>query len=269
MKLGITRTALGAKGLREVFQRAAEIGAEGLEVSYQTDNDARALTQANHPKQLVKLSRTCGVAVPSLALGVLCKRASLIGTDSQIAEAKKMIRQALFVAAEAGAKVVQVPFFGKNAIEVEDELSQAADALLDLVESAEEASVVIGLESTLNFDQQEFLLNHLGNTGDVKIYVDTGDALARKLDVASGIRNLGGDAIAQIHFKDVHISEGQPPDFNVALGEGSVDFQAVAQALRAIGYDGWAVVETAPGDDPLAAARANLEFARKVIAAAQ
>ena len=152
-----------------------------------------------------------------------------------------------------------------NIIELEEELTNAADALLPMVELAEQAGVVIGVESTLNFDQQQFLLNYLGGSGDVKIYLDTGNSLARKRDLAMGIRDLGRDAIAQIHFKDVSITEGQRPNFDVALGEGDVDFQAVTRALRAVGYDRWVIMETTPGDDPLEAGRKNIEFARSVL----
>ena len=85
--------------------------------------------------------------------------------------------------------------------------------------------------------------------------------------MATAIRDLGREAIGQIHFRDVRISEGQPPDYNLALGEGNVDFRAVVQALRAIGYDGWIILETPPGADPLASASANLAFARDALKA--
>lgn len=268
MQLGISSTSLEADRLDELFQQAAAIGAEGLELACTDSASAVALLNEDRPKELVELCRQTGVALPSISLGVLTGRASLIGTDEQIETGKRDVRLALDAAAEAEAKILLVPFFGKNTIEVDDDLKRAADSLLDLADHAEQAGVVIAVETTLNFDQQEFLLNHVAHTGLVKIYADTGTALARKLDFATGIRDLGIDAIAQVHFKDARVTEGQPPEFNLALGEGGVDFHAAGRAIQAIGYDGWIILETPPGDDPIASGKANLAVARDALAAA-
>jgi len=268
MQLGIMSTSLDAKDLPEALTRSSQGGFDGLEYAYVDNKSAKALSKKTYPKQLSKLSRESGLAIPSICLGMLASGASLIGTDEQITAGKATVKRALEVASEAHVETVLVPFFGKNAIEVEDELLRAADSLLDLSESAEQAGVVIGVESTLNFDQQEFLLDHLGNSEYVRMYVDTGNALARKLDFATGIRDLGTQGIAQIHFKDVKITEGNPPDYDVHLGEGDVDFHAAARAIHAIGYDGWVILETPPGDDPIASGKANLAFARDVLSAA-
>ncbi len=268
LQLGIASTALDAEALGAAFERAAKMGAEGLELSYCTEKDTKALWEGDHPKQLGDLARSCGVAIPSLGLSALTRKTSLTGAAKQIESGKKLIRQALTVAAEVNAKVLLLPFFGKNTIETEDALTRAADALLDLVEPAEDAGVILGIESTINFSQQRFLLDHLGNTGYVRIYPDTASALVRKLDLPTGLRDLGAEAIAQIHFRDVRITEANPPDYEVALGDGDVDFRAAAQTMRAIGYEGWVILETAPTDDPLAAGKKNLQFARELLNAA-
>ena len=48
------------------------------------------------------------------------------------------------------------------------------------------------------------------------------------------------------------------------LGDGRVDFDSVDAAIREIGYDGWIVLETPTGDDPMAANAQNLAFIRKL-----
>ena len=269
MQVGIMSTTLAANGLTETFRKAAEAGAGGLELAYETANDVKALRGADHAKTVGDLAESTGLAIPSLALMSLCKTPSLIGTESEWQQARKMIGQAIEVAAQLGAQTLTIPFFGKNAIELETELTRAADALLELIDDAAKAGVVLALASTLNFDQQQFLLDHLGNTGDAKICLDTGAALARKLDVPTGIRDLGGEAIAQVHLKDVRIADGQPPDFDVALGEGDVDFRAAIQALYRVGYDGWCIIDTPPKDEPVAAAMKNLQFATGAVAATE
>lgn len=243
---------------------ASSAGADGVEVQY-TRANKKLLRQADHARELNELAAKHQLEIPSLCLAYLCDKATLVGTPKDIAAAQKSICHALRLAGKVGAAMVVVPFFANNAINVEDELARATDALMELVDEAENASVTIAVESTLNFDQQCFLLTSLGETDDTRIYCDTGNALARKLDPAGGIRQLGINRIAQIHYKDVRLTEGSPPDFDLPLGGGEVDFRAVTEALRAIGYDKWIVLETPPGDDPAASAAANLAFVRQLL----
>lgn len=264
MRLGILNKSLSGDSLQAAFDLARQAGAEGVEIAYSTTQEARQLRRwEEHAQAVSAMVGDTGLAVPSLNLACLCGAPSLIGSSDVVESSLGLVRSAISAARAIGARVVVVPFFGKNAIEVERELGKAADALARLAEPAEEAGVILGVESTLNSNQQLFLLDHLGHTGNVRIYFDTGDSLAHKFDVATGIRDLGGERIVQVHLKDVRIAEGAPPDFDVALGQGDVDFRAVAQALAAVRFDGWGILETPPGADPLAGARANLKFARE------
>lgn len=265
MQLGIMDTIVRAEGLERSLQAAATLRADGVEVYYR---QADSLLQSGHAARLRQLAGDNGLTIPSLCLGMLTKQPSLIGPAKTIGQAKVLISHALDVAAEAGSRVILVPCIGKNAIETEEELSKAADALAGLVEQAEEANVVLGIESTLNSSQQSFLLNCLGGSPSAGIYFDTGEALSRKMDVATGIRDLGPNAIAQVHFKDVRLVEGQPPNFQVLLGQGDVDFPAAVRALRAVGFSGWIILETPPVTEAMQDAAANLAFAREVLNAA-
>ncbi|MCJ7543912.1 MAG: sugar phosphate isomerase/epimerase [Phycisphaerae bacterium] len=268
MRIGLSTISAGQAHLDEAFALARRVGAEGIEVVYGGKAGAKSLERwADQAEELTALSEKHSLAVTGLNLGFLCDAPTLTGPRQTASRWQPVIRDALTVAAAVKAGAVVVPFFARNAIETQDHLDRAAGALADLVEGAEEASVVLGIESTLNFGRQQFLLDFLGNSAFAKVCYDTGEALARKLDPPTGIRDLGGGHIAPVHFKDVRVAEGQPPDFRVALGEGSVDFRAAAQALRAVGYDGWVVVEAPPTGDPLATARKNVEFAKQILAA--
>jgi len=265
MRLGVLNTVVGGEPREESFARAAKAGSEGVEIQYGNAKDARTLSRKKLAAEMRKLAESSGLEIPSLSLGFLCKKPSLVGTPEDVTKAQEQIATAISVAGEIGAGVVLVPFFGKNTIEVATELNRAVEALQDLSEKAEDAGVAIGVESKLHSAQRQFLLDSLAAANSVKIYYDTGNALSRKVDVPTDIRDIGRDHIAQIHFKDVRITEGSPPDFNVALGQGSVDFRAVVRALRAVGYDGWIILETNPSRDPIAETTADLEFVRNLI----
>ena len=268
MRIGISTLSAGTVAREAAFALARQAGAEGIEVAYSGKEGAQALVRwTEEAERLKALAAKGGLAVAGLNLAFLCEAPSLVGTRQAAARWQPIVRDALTVAAAAQAPVVIVPFFTRNAIETQDHLDHAAAALTDLVEGAEEAGVVLGIESSLNLDQQQFLMDYLGNSPFAKVCYDTGQALARKLDVPTGIRGLGAERIAEVHIKDVRIAEAQPPDFTVALGEGSVDFPAVAQALKAVGFHGWVILETPPTDNPPAAARKNVDFAKSLLAA--
>lgn len=266
MRIGLSTMSTGTTDLNDAFALARQAGAEGVEVVYAGKPGAQALSSwADEAQQLTTLATKHSLALAALNLAFLCDSPTFVSPRKIASRWQPVVRDALTVAAAAKADVVVVPFFARNAIETQDHLDHAAEALAELVDGAEEVSVVLGVETTLNFDQQQFLLDHLGNSPFAKVCYDVGNALARKLDPPTGIRDLGAEHIAQVHLKDVRIVEAQPPDFAVALGAGNVDFRAVAQALRAVGFYGWVILETPPTSDPLATARKNLDFARHAL----
>ena len=72
----------------------------------------------------------------------------------------------------------------------------------------------------------------------VLTYYDVGNSTKNGFNVVEEIRWLGGGRICEVHLKD-------NPHY---LGEGSIDFKAVIDALADIGFDGWAQLETdSPG----------------------
>ncbi len=265
MQFAISTSSLAAADLDAAFAQAAKAGADGVEVVYDTAAAAAIEQWEQAAEGLKSLAAKHRRPIAALNLAVLRDKPTLVGDAKAVAAAQHLVRDALTVAAAAGVGIVSLPFFEHNALETLDHLDRAAEALAELVEGAEEAGVVLGIESTLNFDQQQFLLDYLGNSAVAKICYNTGEALARKRDAATAVRDLGGERIAQVHFKDVRLVEGKPPEFDIALGEGDVDFRAVALALQAVGFDGWVILETPPGKDPVAGARANLTFAQGLI----
>jgi sugar phosphate isomerase/epimerase len=262
MKIGFMHHLLGAADFADAFARASSIGCQGLEIMLGKEH--AAALGSPMALELKKLSSDTGVALPSVCLGFVCTGPSLVEPAGR-KDAAPLVRKAIDLAADAGAGVVLVPFFGESLIELQAEMDVAMEAIADMVEPAEQAGITLGIESTLNFNQQQFLVNNFAHTEVVKVYHDTGNALARKLDLPTGIRQLGPSAIAGIHYKDVKVSASAPPDFAVNLGGGNVDFRAVTQALRAINYDGWVMLESPAGADPLANAKANLESARQIL----
>jgi sugar phosphate isomerase/epimerase len=93
----------------------------------------------------------------------------------------------------------------------------------------------------------------------VLVYYDVGNSFKAGFDPVEEIRWLGKDRICQFHFKD-------NPSL---LGEGTIRFQPIVQAVEDIGFAGFANLETAvPQKDLAEGMRKNLSYIRSLIAKA-
>lgn len=95
----------------------------------------------------------------------------------------------------------------------------------------------------------------LGGLGDVnaKLLADLFHMNIEEANIADGLRD-GGGHIGHVHFVDSH---RQP------AGTGHMDFAPIAEALREIGYDGYASAEAFPLPTPDEAARLTIEAFRR------
>jgi len=264
MRIGIQQTALGEVSLAKCFARAKRAGAEGIGLCYRTAEEACCLGDPRHVLKVRSLVERFGMGVTGLHLGALCADPFLIGPAPLVAQSSELVCGAIAAAVELGRPDVIVPFFGRNRIELPEEFRTAGAAMSELAEVAEDEGVALAVESSLHLGQLQQFLAGCGSDF-VKVCLDTGDVTACRHDPASMIPALSSANIAQVHLKDVRVVSGLPPDFNVRLGRGNVDFRGVAGALHGVGYDGWVVLETPPGDDRGAIAAANVEYARSLL----
>lgn len=127
-------------------------------------------------------------------------------------------------------------------------------------------------------DQVEALLDQTDST--VGLCLDTGHYAYRGGDPADLVRRRH-DRIPYLHLKSIDSEvqarvEEQNIPFAVAVGmemfcepsKGAVDFVALRDALREIGYSGWAIVEQdmypAPFDKPLPIAKRTRQYLREI-----
>ena len=129
-------------------------------------------------------------------------------------------------------------------------------AIRKLIPLAEELNVTLALEEVWN----KFLLSPLEfaryideyNSPHMRAYFDVGNVVLYGYP-QDWIRTLG-KRIAKLHIKDFSFKHEKGTDNSMAawvpLGEGDIDWTAVYEALRDIGYEGTATVELDPGDAP-------------------
>lgn len=234
---------------------AREAGLDGIELNAGRKPAERL--ELSEPAVLAahkaKMKET-GIVVSSIMMGIF--NSCPLATDPL---APAWLEQTIGAAAELGAGVILVAFFGKGSLL--DEQRQPKRADIDSVVArikaaaplAKKAGVTLGIENTLSAQQNIEILDRIGHDA-VKIYYDIFNLYGQGYDVPEEIRLLR-DRIAIFHFKN-------GPDY---LDNGEVKFEPAVAAIKEIGYRGWVVLETSsPSKDKVADARRNAAHVRKL-----
>ena len=252
-RIGITDWNLRMTGKPDAIALASRLGFEGVQVSC-----GRNLVDGKQPldnpeliAQMKALSKEHGIPID----GTCVDRLHTDGLKSE-KTAVQWVRDAIRITRDLGTQVILLPFFGKWALNTPAEMDYTADVLRDLGPEAEKAGVVLGLENTISAEDNVRIMER-SRSKAVLVYYDVGNSTGRGFDVVKEIRWLGKARICQMHLKD-------NPNY---LGEGKIQFGPIMEAIREIGFTGYANLET----DAKSAAtleadqRRNLEYIRKVM----
>jgi len=244
MKLGVVEYLVGGANDGEKLAQARRLGAGGLEVIV-TRQELRD-TAGPRLSGLRRAAAQTGVAIPSLML--LHHNEGGIGSPDPgtAAAAREDVRAAIEWAAELGAAVILLPFFGRGELATAADRARATAAFRELCPRAAARGVKLCLEGTLAAPEVAAMAAEVGSAG-FGCYFDLANALWRGFDPPTEIRVLG-ELVAQVHFKDTWVGPGDRRP-----GRGRVNFQECAAALGETGYDGWLVMETPAGPAELVA----------------
>ena len=99
---------------------------------------------------------------------------------------------------------------------------------------AEQAGVVIGIETSLSAAEEVRLLKDIGSPA-IKIYFNFANALDTKRDLYKELRTLGKDNICQIHCTNT--------DGVWLQNDTAIDMRKVKDVLDEMGWSGWLVIE--------------------------
>ena len=250
-KVGVTDWNLRQEGKLEAVALARELGFDGVQVSIGKGTDKLPLSDPALQKMYLDESKRVGLPVESLCLEILHR--NYLKSDPL---GQRWVADSIPIARDMGVRVVLLPFFGKGALETTAEMDKVGDILKEIAPSAEKAGVILGLEDT-NSARDNVRIMDRTKSSAVLTYYDVGNSTKNGFDVVEEIRWLGGARICEVHLKD-------NPHY---LGEGSIDFKAVIDALADIGFDGWAQLETDCPVSVEADMPRNLKFVRGLIAA--
>ena len=245
----------GTRPIREAFEEAKAAKFDGLELAVGETGVLTPETTEAECKEILKLSKQIGVAIPSLCTGLYWSYSLTSSDPAEVKKAKdltkKMLQVTKWLKAEALLVIpgwVGVDFIpGCEVVPYDVAYQRATSAIRSLVPTAEKLKVTMAIEYVWN----KFLLSPLEfrafldqfKSRYVKAYFDVGNVLLTGYP-EQWIRILG-KRIKKVHFKDFKRSVGTIDGFCDLL-EGDVDFKAVMAAFRAVGYDGYATAEMMP-----------------------
>ncbi|MCP4783040.1 MAG: sugar phosphate isomerase/epimerase [Fuerstiella sp.] len=231
-RIGACDWSIGRRGQPSALALAREIGLDGVQVSFGDPDVQFDLRKEDVRRQYQQAAREHSVQIASLGMGVL----NSVPYSSSL-DAERWVEQCIEVLPRLNQKIVLLAFFGQGDIKDKPDLqAEVIRRLKKVAPKAEQAGVILGLETWLSADEHLRILDAVGSPS-VQVYYDTANMEKQGYDIYKEIRQLGRERICEFHCKEN----------GFLLGEGRVDFRRVKEAMDDIGYDGWLVIESAVG----------------------
>jgi L-ribulose-5-phosphate 3-epimerase len=253
LRIGVVDWKLNLAANPEAVPMAAKLGFDGIQINFgYTLVDGRM--PADDPAMIARYLSLCEqykIPIDGTSAG----RLNVNGLKNDPL-GPKWVLDSIRLTKALNTNVLLLPFFGRSAIQTDEEKEHVGDVLRDLAPEAEKAGVFLGLEDTLSAEDNVRILER-SRSANVRVYYDTGNSVAAGYDPVKEIRWLGKDRICQFHFKD-------NPHY---LGQGNIQFAPIVRAIQDIRYSGYANLETdAPSGQVASDMSENLAYIRKIVA---
>jgi len=230
----------------EKFRLVKELGFDGIELDSPDDIDITEVMDA--------MGET-GLEIPGLVNSIHWKKPFSHPDPSIRQDCADAMKDALALCSKLGGNtVLLVPAVVSKEVSYDDAWQRSTEEIRKLLPFAEKHGVGIAIENVWN----NFLVSPL----EARQYIDQfgSDRVGWYMDIGNVIRygfpeqwiRILGKRIMKIDIKDYSTDlaneKGVWKGFEAKLGEGSVDWTAVNQALSDIGYNGWGSAEVSGGD---------------------
>lgn len=249
----LKRQKLGA------FGRTKEIGADGVEVDMGSLGDRETFeSKLDEPQtrdEFLQASKKTGVEICSLAMSGFYAQ-----SFAERPTVPRMVGDCLRTMQQMNVKTAFLPLGVQGDLVKRPEIRPAIVKRLQAAgEIAEQAKVVIGVETALDARGEVELLEDIGSPA-VQSYFNFANALQAGRNVSDELRTLGRDRICQIHCTD---EDGVLLKDNQRLA-----MPRVKKTLDELGWRGWLVLERSrDANDPrnvIYNFRANSDYMKEV-----
>ena len=224
----LKRQKLGA------FKLAKDIGADGLEVDMgglgnrETFDNKLAIDSVRN--QFLAASKEMNLEICSLGMTGFFAQ-----SFAQRPTAVKAVQDCINTAKQMNIKVAFLPLGVQGNLVKNPELRPAIVERLKAVgKMAEEAGVVIGIETSLDAKEELKLLKDIGSPA-IKSYFNFANAVKNGKDISKELEILGKNEIVQIHCTD--------EDGVWLQNDTKIDLKKIKHTLDKMGWSGWLVIE--------------------------
>jgi hexulose-6-phosphate isomerase len=234
--------AFPAHHWRDEYPAAERLGLPLMEWTLDDEGlDANPLMTADGRAEMRALGRRHGVPVETITGDLFMQRPFWKAAD--LAHATRLLHfdRVVEAAAIAGARIVVVPLVDNGSI-AQDGEEPLVSAMIERVEVLRRRNVTIAFES--DFPPARLAAFIARFPSDVfGVNYDTGNSAALGYDCGDEIAAYA-DRIVNVHVKD-RVRGGT----TVPLGAGAADLPRAMRVLRAAGYDGRYILQTARAAD--------------------
>jgi sugar phosphate isomerase/epimerase len=224
----LKRQKLGA------FQLAKDLGMDGVEVDMgslgQRETFANSLTNKANARVFLDKARELNLEISSVAMSgfyaqSFAERTNVIRLVQDCIDTMKLLE----------VKIAFLPLGVNSDVLAHPELrATVVERLRAAGKLAEQASVVIGVETELDADAQIKLLDEI-NSPAIKSYYDLANAIQHQRDAAAELKQLGKDRVCQIHFSN--------KDGFWLQNDSQLDVSKIKTTLDEMDWGGWLVIE--------------------------
>ena len=224
----LKRQKLGA------FQLTKDIGADGVEVDMGGLGDrptfASALADPAVRQQFLDKAKELNLSICSLAMSGFYAQ-----SFAERPGVERMVQDCIDTMTAMNVKVAFLPLGVRGDLVQHPELRPAiVQRLRAVAPRAQDAGVVIGIETALDAAGERDLLDEIGSPA-IRSYFNFANALQHGRDLQAELRTLGRDRICQIHSSN--------QDGVWLENDPQIDLPSVKQTLDAMGWSGWLVIE--------------------------
>ncbi|MEO8764335.1 MAG: sugar phosphate isomerase/epimerase family protein [Ginsengibacter sp.] len=252
-KIGACDWSLGKGSDPGAFEIARKIGVDGIMVDIGYEKDNLHLREKKVQQQYLDLSKQTGIKISSIAIGEL--NGVPYKSDPRT---EQWVWDSVTVAKNLQVPVVLLAFFYKNDLRNDDAgKKEVIKRLRQVAPHAEKNGVILGIESYLSADEHLDIIDKVGSP-NIKVYYDFRNTADAGHDTITEFKKLGKNLVSELHIKEN----------GFLLGKGTLDWQAIGNAIYESGYygDGWMQIEGAnpEGADTIESYKHNLHFLKNI-----
>jgi L-ribulose-5-phosphate 3-epimerase len=242
---------------KEEFFLLREIGYDAIELTIDMLSwDTNPIRTSAGRKEIAAVAAETGIFVSGLCADTAMERPIVSSDPDMRREGESIIVAMLEDCAELGLPMLEVPLMGESSLNLDGSRLRFDDAMARILPRARALGVPIMLESDL---PPRILARLMDDYADpfLGINYDMGNSTWFGYDPDSEL------PLYARHVRNVHVKDCTGLVYSRPLGEGGTRFDAVFAQLKAAGYSGDFILQSARQEDDIAAARSYLTFTRK------